>query len=42
MTFVAMVAIKQKEKAQKFAWESVVMIGLYLTGLYTLYAGFFS
>ena len=41
MTLIAMVAIKQKEKARTLAWESVIMIGLYLTGLYSLYKGFF-
>ena len=37
MTFVAMIAIKQKKKAKIIAWESIVMISLYAAGLYALY-----
>ncbi len=36
MTLVAMAAMKQKQKARIVAWESLVMVGLYLTGLYAL------
>ena len=39
MTFAAMIAIKQKKKANVIAWESVVMISLYAAGLYALYIG---
>ena len=39
MTFVAMIAIKQKKKASVVAWESIVMIALYAAGLYALYTG---
>lgn len=42
MTFVAMVGMKQNKKARFIAWESVAMIGFYLTGLFCLYRGFFS
>jgi len=39
MTLVAAGAIKQKQKARIIAWESLVIISLYLAGLYALYAG---
>jgi len=38
MTFIAMIAIQQKKKARLIAWESMVMLALYATGLYALYA----
>jgi len=39
MALVAAGAMKQKKAARIVAWESIVMIGLYATGLYALYAG---
>jgi len=42
MTLVAGVSLQQRQRARFIAWESLVMVGLYLTGLYTLYKGVFS
>ena len=39
MTCIAMVAMRQKKKARRVAWESIGMMGLYLAGLYALYKG---
>ncbi len=39
MTLVAGVAGRQKKLARIVAWESLVMLGLYLTGLFALYKG---
>jgi cation:H+ antiporter len=39
MTLIVGVAGKQRKKARFIAWESLAMLGLYLTGLFALYKG---
>ena len=39
MTLIVGIAGKQRKKAQFIAWESLAMLGLYLTGLFALYKG---
>jgi cation:H+ antiporter len=39
MTLVAGIAGRQKKPARFIAWESLVTLGLYLTGLFVLYKG---
>lgn len=42
-TLVVMGAMKQKKKARiGFGWESLLMLGIYITSLYALYKGVFS
>lgn len=37
MTVILLIAIRQRKKAKGFAWESVLMLLLYITGLYAMY-----
>jgi len=41
MTCTALFAMKQRKSARRIAWESIVMLGIYITGLYVLYKGWF-
>ena len=38
-TLIAMISIKQKQKAKTIAWESIATVALYAVGLYALYMG---
>lgn len=39
ITLATMMAVKQKNQARYVAWESILTLGIYLGGLYALYAG---